>query len=63
MGKNEFPIPDWSKEEFSNLFKRGRQGDKVSQELFQTLFDKHVLPDLENLFIEDFLDYYPMTED
>ena len=51
--KNEFPIPDWSKEEFSNLFQRASDGDKISQELFKTLFDKNVLPDLEKIFEEE----------
>ncbi len=53
MNKKEFPIPDWSKEEFSNLLKRASEGDKISQELFKTLYDKHVLPDLENIFAEE----------
>ena len=46
MNKKEFPIPDWSKEEFRNLFYRASDGDKMSQELYQTLFQKHILPNL-----------------
>ena len=53
MEKKEFPIPDWSKEEFNNLFQRASDGDKISQELFKTLFDKNVLPDLEKIFGEE----------
>ena len=44
MNKKEFLIPDWSKEEFKNLFYRASDGDKISQELYQTLFQKHILP-------------------
>ena len=53
MKEKEFPIPDWTKEEFSNLFQRASDGDKISQELVTTLFEKHVLPDLEKIFVEE----------
>ena len=43
----EFPIPDWSKEEIYNLSLRASKGDKISQELYSTLFNKHILPELE----------------
>ena len=49
MGKKEFPIPDWSQEEFINLAKRSSEGDKISQDLFNALFQKHLLPDLEKI--------------
>tara|TARA_Y100000589_G_C26713197_1_gene450650 strand:+ start:392 stop:559 length:168 start_codon:yes stop_codon:yes gene_type:complete len=47
MNKNRYPIPDWSKEDFYNLFLRASKGDKISQELYSTLFNKHILPELE----------------
>ena len=40
-------IPDFSNEDFKNLSKRASEGDKISQELSKTLFDRHIKPELE----------------
>ena len=44
MNKEEFPIPNWSEEEFFNLYQRASKGDKISQSLYSTLFNQHILP-------------------
>ena len=49
MEKKEFPIPDWTEEEFRNLVIRSCEGDKISQELFYPLFHKYILPQAEKI--------------
>ena len=53
MENKKFPIPDWSKEEFDKLFQRASQGDKISQELYETLYRKNILPELEEIMNEE----------